>query len=461
MKAAVVHDFTQPLSIEDVPTPEPSDGQVLVRIEASGLCHTDIHAAHGDWPIKPPLPLIPGHEGVGIVEALGPGAGEEIAEGDRVAIPWLGFACGHCRYCNSGRETLCEAQINTGYGMDGGYAEYVAAYERHIVKVPDTVDSLDAAPLSCAGVTVYKAVKSSEVGPSQLCAIFGVGGLGHLALQYAKIQGATVVAVDLGDDKLEMAKELGADYVVNAAEQDPATEIQKLGGADAAIALAVSHKPFEQAFDSLARGGTLMMVALPPDNYVKLPIFETVLRGINIKGSIVGTHRDVEDVFKLHTLGRTRVLRETPPARGSQRGVRRRRARAQQGAARGPHRLTHRPRSNHPQGSGGDGAPGAGAARPDPGDGAGGAARGARQHHGERRDGHRDLRQHRRCDDRPTGQARAGTAPAGGRLRGTSTTSRRSTTAFRRRAATSASAALDAPTGAGSRRVLGAGWLWL
>ena len=313
MKAAVVHDFTQPLSIENVAMPEPGDGQVLVRIEACGLCHTDIHAAHGDWPIKPDLPLIPGHEGVGIVEALGPGAGEQISVGDRVAIPWLGFACGHCRYCNSGRETLCEAQINTGYGMDGGYAEYVAAYEQHIVKVPDGVDSLDAAPLSCAGVTVYKAVKSSEVGPSQLCAIFGVGGLGHLAVQYAKIQGATVVAVDLEDDKLEMAKDLGADYVVNAAEQDPATEIQKLGGADAAIALAVSHKPFEQAFDSLARGGTLMMVALPPDNYVKLPIFETVLRGINIKGSIVGTHRDVEDVFKLHTLGRTRVLRETRP----------------------------------------------------------------------------------------------------------------------------------------------------
>ena len=197
--------------------------------------------------------------------------------------------------------------------MDGGYAEYVAAYERHVVKVPDGVDSLDAAPLSCAGVTVYKAVKSSEVGPSQLCAIFGVGGLGHLAVQYAKIQGATVVAVDLEDDKLEMARELGADYVVNAAEQDPAAEIQKLGGADAAIALAVSPRPFEQAFDSLARGGTLMMVALPPDNYVKLPIFETVLRGINIKGSIVGTHRDVEDVFKLHTLGRTRVLHETRP----------------------------------------------------------------------------------------------------------------------------------------------------
>jgi propanol-preferring alcohol dehydrogenase len=313
MKAAVVTDFTQPLSIKNVPVPEPGNGQVLVKIEACGLCHTDIHAAHGDWPIQPPLPLIPGHEGVGRVEALGTGVGEEIRVGDRVAIPWLGFACGHCRYCNSGRETLCEAQINTGYGMDGGYAEYVAAYARQVVKVPGDMDARDAGPLSCAGVTVYKAVKSSGVGPSELCAVFGVGGLGHLAVQYAKIQGATVVAVDLEDDKLQMARELGADYVVNAAEQDPVAEVQKLGGADAAIALAVSHKPFEQAFYSLARGGTLMMVALPPDNFVKLPIFETVLRGINIKGSIVGTHRDVEDVFTLHSLGRTRVLHETRP----------------------------------------------------------------------------------------------------------------------------------------------------
>jgi propanol-preferring alcohol dehydrogenase len=313
MKAAVVHDFAKPLRIEDVPTPEPEAGQVLVRIEASGLCHTDIHAAHGDWPVKPNLPLIPGHEGVGIVEALGPGADDELKEGDRVAIPWLGFACGHCRYCNTGWETLCESQSNTGYFMDGAYAQYTAGFARHVVKVPEGVDPYEAAPLTCAGVTTYKAVKVSEVRPAQLCAVFGVGGLGHMAVQYAKIQGASVVAVDLHDDKLDMAKELGADYVVNAAEQDPVEEIKKLGGADAAIALAVSPKAFEQAYGSLARGGTLVFVALPADNYVQVPIFETVLNGITIKGSIVGTHQDVEDVFKLHALGRTRVLYEKRP----------------------------------------------------------------------------------------------------------------------------------------------------
>ena len=307
------------------------------------LPHTDIHAAHGDWPIKPPLPLIPGHEGVGIVEELGPGTGKEISVGDRVAVPWLGFACGHCRYCNSGRETLCRSADQHRLRHGRRICRVRRGFERHVVNVPDGVASLDAAPLSCAGVTVYKAVKSSLVGPSQLCAIFGVGGLGHLAVQYAKIQGATVVAVDLDDDKLEMARELGADYVVNAAEQDPETEIQKLGGADAAIAVAVSARPFEQAFDSLARGGTLMMVALPPDNFVKLPIFETVLRGINIKGSIVGTHRDVEDVFKLHTLGRTRVLHETRPLEEVNEAFDDVLHRTQQGAARGPDPLsTHR-----------------------------------------------------------------------------------------------------------------------
>jgi alcohol dehydrogenase, propanol-preferring len=313
MKAAVVHDFGSPLSIEDVPRPEPGAGQLLVRVEASGLCHTDIHAAHGDWPVKPTLPLIPGHEGVGTVEALGSGANGDIKEGDRVAVPWLGYACGHCRHCNGGWETLCESQTNTGYFMDGAYAEYVNAFARHVVKVPDGVDSDAAAPLTCAGVTTYKAVKVSEVRPAQLAAVFGIGGLGHMALQYAKIQGAAVVAVDVHHDKLRTARELGADYVVNAAEQDAVAEIKKLGGADAAIATAVSPKAFEQAYGSLARGGTLVFVGLPADNYVKLPIFETVLNGITIKGSIVGTHHDLEDVFQLHASGRTRVLYETRP----------------------------------------------------------------------------------------------------------------------------------------------------
>jgi propanol-preferring alcohol dehydrogenase len=310
MKAAVVHDFTAPLVLEEVPTPQPGPGEILVRIETSGLCHTDIHAAHGDWPIKPNPPFIPGHEGVGIVEHLGEGV-TEVAVGDRVALPWLGYACGTCEYCTTGWETLCEKQLNTGYSVDGGYAEYATASARYVAKVPDGVDPLDAAPLTCAGVTTYKAVKVSGARPASLVAVFGIGGLGHLALQYAKIFGATVVAVDVVDDKLELARELGADHTVNALTEDPVAAIKALGGADAAISVAVAPKAFEQAYGSLRRGGTLVFVALPADNHVQLPIFETVLGGITVVGSIVGTRADLAEVFRLHALGRTRVVRET------------------------------------------------------------------------------------------------------------------------------------------------------
>jgi alcohol dehydrogenase, propanol-preferring len=310
MKAAVVHDFTKPLAIEDVPKPQPGPGEIVVRIETSGLCHTDIHAAHGDWPVKPKLPLVPGHEGVGIVESLGTGV-SEVAEGDRVALPWLGLACGTCDYCTTGWETLCEQQQNTGYSLDGGYAEYAKASAQYVAKVPAGVDPLDAAPLTCAGVTTYKAVKLSGARPASLVAVFGIGGLGHLALQYAKIFGATVVAVDVVDEKLELARQLGADHTVNALTDDPVQAIKELGGADAAISVAVAPKAFEQAYRSLRRGGTLVFVALPAENHVELPIFETVLNGITVLGSIVGTRADLAEVFRLHALGRTRVVRET------------------------------------------------------------------------------------------------------------------------------------------------------
>ncbi len=312
MKAAVVHDFTKPLSIEEVPKPEPGPGEIVVKIEASGLCHTDIHAAHGDWPVKPKLPFIPGHEGVGIVESVGAGV-KNVKEGDRVAIPWLGYACGECKYCVSGWETLCERQLNTGYFIDGAYAEYAKANAKYVGLVPKGVSPLDAAPLTCAGVTTYKAVKVSGARPSELVAIFGVGGLGHLALQYAKVAGATVAAVDLLDEKLDVARELGADYTINAKKQDPIEELKKLGGADAAICVAVSPKAFEQAFRSLARNGRLVFVALPADNYMQLPIFETVLNGIRIIGSIVGTRLDLAETFAIHAAGKTRVLYETRP----------------------------------------------------------------------------------------------------------------------------------------------------
>ncbi len=311
-RAAVVHEFGSPLTVEQVPMPELGPGQVRVKVECSGLCHTDIHAANGDWPVKPSPPFIPGHEGVGAVTELGPSV-SEVAVGDRVAMPWLGYACGTCNFCVSGWETLCLEQENMGYSIDGGFGEYAIAYARYVVKVPEGVDSFDAAPLTCAGVTTYKAVKVAGTRSSDFVAVFGVGGLGHLAIQYAAIAGGRVVAVDLIDEKLELARELGAEFTVNAKKEDPVEAIQRLGGADQAIALAVSPRAFEQAYGSLRRGGTLVFVALPADNEVTLPIFETVLNGITIVGSIVGTRTDLREVFELHAAGKTRVIRETRP----------------------------------------------------------------------------------------------------------------------------------------------------
>ncbi|MEV6162190.1 alcohol dehydrogenase AdhP [Streptomyces sp. NPDC052052] len=310
MKAAVVRSFTEPLVVEERPVPKPAGHQVLVRMEASGLCHTDIHAAQGDWPVKPSPPFVPGHEGIGIVEA----AGEQVthlAVGDRVAIPWLGEACGHCDHCVSGWETLCLEQQNSGYSVDGSHTEYALAHGTYVVPVPDGIDPLDAAPLTCAGVTTYKAVKMSGARPGTRALVSGIGGLGHLALQYARIFGAETIAVDVTDEKLALARELGADHVIDARVQDVAEETQRLGGADAAISLAVSSESFSAAYGALRRGGTLVLVALPAEGKLELPVFDTVLNGTKIVGSIVGTREDLAEVFRLHQLGRTRVVRES------------------------------------------------------------------------------------------------------------------------------------------------------
>ncbi len=310
MRAAVVGSFGAPAEIQDRPIPQPGPGQVLVRLETCGLCHTDIHAMRGDWPVKPNLPLVPGHEGVGIVEQLGDGVTSRTV-GQRVAMPWLGHACGECRYCVDGRENLCEQQFNNGYAVDGGYAEYMLADARFAVPVPDGVTPLDAAPLTCAGVTTYAAIKNAHVTPGETVVVFGIGGLGHLAVQYARLVGAKVIAVDVTEEKLALATELGADHVVNARTSDPVEAIRAMGGADVAVMLAVAPSVFQQAFDALNRGGRLVLVSLPADGSLTIPIFDTVLKGISIIGSIVGTRQDLVEVFDLHAAGRTRVITQT------------------------------------------------------------------------------------------------------------------------------------------------------
>ncbi|GAA0970648.1 Alcohol dehydrogenase [Nocardioides aquaticus] len=311
MKAAVVTSFSAPLQIVDREVPAPAPGQVLVRLETCGLCHTDIHAAGGDWPVQPGLPFVPGHEGVGIVEQLGAGVQDRWV-GERVAIAWLGSACGACRFCVDGRETLCTEQQNSGYSVDGAFAEYAVADATYVVPVPDGVSSLDAAPLTCAGLTTYKAMKVARVAPTELVGVFGIGGLGHLAVQYARILGGTVAAVDIEPEKLALAQELGATYTVDATQEEPVAALQGLGGLDVAVVLATSPLVFEQAFASLRRGGRLVCVAMPADaGTMQVPIFETVVKGLTILGSIVGTRQDLAEVFALHAAGRTRVIAET------------------------------------------------------------------------------------------------------------------------------------------------------
>ncbi|WP_345240067.1 alcohol dehydrogenase AdhP [Pontibacillus salipaludis] len=310
MKAAVVHQFKENLEVQSVPKPHAGNGQVLVHIKASGVCHTDLHAAHGDWPVKPKLPLIPGHEGVGEVVEVGPDV-THLKIGDRVGIPWLYSACGHCEYCLTGRETLCKDQQNAGYSIDGSYAEYCLANANYVVTIPDNLDYVEAAPLFCAGVTTYKALKVGEAKPGDWVAIYGIGGLGHVAVQYAKAMGFNVIAVDTFDEKLDLAKELGADKVFNPMNGDSAELIQwEIGGVQASICTAVSKKAFGEAYRAVKRGGKCVAVGLPPET-MEVPIFDTVLNGVSIVGSIVGTRKDLQETLQLASEGKVKTIVET------------------------------------------------------------------------------------------------------------------------------------------------------
>lgn len=296
MKAAVVRSFGSPLVIEEVKVPTPGPGQILVKVSAAGVCHTDLHAANGDWPVKPTPPFIPGHEGAGYVAEVGSGV-SIVKEGDRVGVPWLYTACGHCVHCLGGWETLCEEQQNTGYSVNGSFAEYVVADPAYVGHLPKNVSFVEIAPILCAGVTVYKGIKMTDTKPGDWIAISGIGGLGHMAVQYARAMGLNVAAVDIDDDKLRLAKTLGASVTVNAMELDPASVLKKeIGGAQGVLVTAVSPKAFQQAMGVVRRGGTVSLTGLPPGTF-PLSIFNTVLDGITVRGSIVGTRLDLQEAL--------------------------------------------------------------------------------------------------------------------------------------------------------------------
>ncbi|WP_425642516.1 alcohol dehydrogenase AdhP [Marinomonas gallaica] len=307
MKAAVANTFGSILTIEDIQKPTIEPHQILVKIHACGVCHTDLHACHGDWPVKPTLPLIPGHEGVGEIVELG-SAVTHLSLGDRVGIPWLYSACGHCEYCLAGQESLCMSQQNAGYSVAGSYAEYCAAHADYVIKVPDNLNYVDAAPLFCAGVTTYKALKVSDAKPGQWVAVFGVGGLGHLAVQYAVAMGLRVVAVDTGEAKRELATSLGAEHFFDFKTDNVVEDIRDAtGGVHGSVCTAVSKAGFRQSYDVVRRGGKCVLVGLPPED-MPLPIFDTVLNGVSVVGSIVGTRKDLEECLEFAARGKVKAI---------------------------------------------------------------------------------------------------------------------------------------------------------
>ena len=307
MRAAVVREFRKPLTIEDVPIPEVTPTSILIRVMASGVCHTDLHAANGDWPVKPTPPFIPGHEGAGVVAAVGSDV-TSVKVGDRVGAVWLHTACGSCEYCLTGRETLCELQQNTGYTVNGTFAEYVLADPNYVGHLPDEVDFAEVAPILCAGVTVYKALKATDTKPGQWVVISGIGGLGHLAVQYAVAMGLNVAAVDVDDAKLDLARRVGARVAVNALNEDAVAYISKaIGGGHGAVVTAASLHAFEQAMGMVRRGGTVSLVGLPPGSF-PLSIFDTIATGKTIRGSLVGTRMDLKEALNFAAEGKVKAV---------------------------------------------------------------------------------------------------------------------------------------------------------
>ena len=305
MKAAVLHDSKKPLVIEDVPRPEIAADEVLLAVEACGVCHSDLHVAEGDWPQFSGItkrPLILGHEVAGHVVELG-SAVRELRVGDRVGVPWIYWTCGECEPCREGNENLCWKQLITGVAVDGGYAEFMKARATHVQRIPDDISSVDAAPLFCAGVTVFRALSQAHVKPGQRLAVFGVGGLGHLAVQIGVSLGAEVIAADVSDEKLAAAAKLGATRTFNASTSNAVKELRGFGGAHVVLVTSGAKAAYDTAFGCLRQRGILLVVGLPSEN-ICFPAIMMAAGEVRIQASAVGTRQDARDVLALASAGK-------------------------------------------------------------------------------------------------------------------------------------------------------------
>ena len=304
MKAAVLHAFKTPLAFEEVPRPEPAGDEVLIEVEVCGVCHSDLHVAQGDWPQLASIvkkPLILGHEIVGRVVERG-AAVQSVEIGDRVGVPWVQWTCGQCEFCREGNENLCVRQRITGVMADGGYAEFTKAPASHIVKIPDALRSEQAAPLLCAGVTVHRALKQSGIRAGQRLAVFGVGGLGHLAVQIARAAGAEVTAIDIAEEKLSLAKSLGATRTLNASNRDAVKELRASGGVHVALVTSAAKSAYDMAFYCVRPTGTLLAVGLPAGE-ISFPAILLAAGEIQIKASAVGTREDLREILAMAAAG--------------------------------------------------------------------------------------------------------------------------------------------------------------
>ncbi len=300
-RAAWLQAPQAPVTVADYPVADPGPGEALVRMEACGICHSDVMIA--GLQSLPLSPVVLGHEGIGIVESVGDGV-ENLAAGDRVGITYFASACGACDACQSGQERFCAKQHNHGYTRHGALATRTVVAAGSLIRVPETLSAEEAAPLCCAGWTAYGALREAAVASGQLVALFGMGGLGHLALQYARHMGVRTAAVDVSEEKLALARKLGAEAAVRPEDARQAI-LKERGGADAAIVFTASADAVPAAFSCLKRRGSLILVGLTGDKY-SLTLAETVIKGIRIQGSYLGTRADLEAVFGLAARGAAR-----------------------------------------------------------------------------------------------------------------------------------------------------------
>ncbi|SAL60949.1 alcohol dehydrogenase [Caballeronia humi] len=316
MKAVQVSEAGGPLEVVEKDVPEPGPGHVLIKVQACGICHSDSLTKEGQWPGLQ-FPRVPGHEIAGVIDAIGPDV-EEWKVGQRVGVGWHGGHCGHCEHCRRGDFVLCKTALVPGISYDGGYAEYVAAPVQALARIPEDLSDVDAAPLLCAGITTFNALRNSGARAGDVVAILGIGGLGHLGVQFAKKMGFHTVAIARGKDKEPLAKELGAHRYIDSSSENVAEALTALGGAKVILATATSGKAMSATLGGLGLNGKLIMVGISQEP-VEVPIAQFIMGRHSVQGWPSGTSADSEDTLAFSALsGIKPMIEEFPLARAAE-----------------------------------------------------------------------------------------------------------------------------------------------